>query len=118
MNEDKAFPETQGDSHVSHGSVGSFLAGFGLSAALTAAAFALVMLPAMPRLPTMAAVVALAVAQIVVQMYYFLHLDRHSERWNFVSLYFTVLIVAILVGGSLWIMAHLAENVMPGMGMR
>ncbi len=115
MHDDAAQPRTRRDSHLGHGSFASFTTGFALSAALTLAAFGLVIYPLMSRAPTVAAVVGLAVAQIVVQMYYFLHLDRHSERWNFVALYFTLLIVVILIGGSVWIMTHLAHNVMPGM---
>ncbi len=46
-----------------------------------------------------------AIVQIVVHMHYFLHLDTSSaERWNVMALAYTVLIVAILVGGTLWIM--------------
>lgn len=112
MHDDPPSGRTAHDSHASHGSVGSYTLGFGLSAVLTVAAFALVMRPLLSPQATVAAIVALAVVQIVVQMYYFLHLDRGSERWNFISLYFTVLIVAILVGGSLWIMTHLAHNLM------
>lgn len=115
MHDDPPSGRTVHDSHASHGSVGSYTLGFALSALLTVAAFALVMRPMLSPQATLAAIVVLAVAQIVVQMYYFLHLDRSSERWNFISLYFTVLIVAILVGGSLWIMTHLSHNLM-GMG--
>ncbi len=116
MHDDTPTARTAHDSQASHGSVGSYTLGFALSALLTVAAFALVMRPVLSRELTLAAIVILAVVQIVVQMYYFLHLDRRSERWNFISLYFTILIVAILVGGSLWIMSHLAHDVM-GMGI-
>jgi cytochrome o ubiquinol oxidase operon protein cyoD len=35
-----------------------------------------------------------------------------EERWNLVALVFTVLIIAIVVVGSLWIMYNLNVNMM------
>ena len=40
-------------------------------------------------------------------------MNRHSdEGWNLLSFVFTVLIIAILVVGSMWIMFHLNHNMM------
>ena len=58
-------------------------------------------------------VVAMAVVQIFVHLVYFLHMNTSSEaRWNLVALVFTVLIIAIVVVGSLWIMYNLNINMM------
>ena len=52
--------------------------------------------------------------QIVVHVVFFLHLDTRSEGgWNLIAFAFTVVVVAIVLGGSLWIMFHLNSNMMP-----
>lgn len=52
-----------------------------------------------------------AVAQLFVQVVFFLHLHKRSKpHWNMVVFVFTLLIVAFLVVGSLWIMYHLNYN--------
>jgi cytochrome o ubiquinol oxidase operon protein cyoD len=61
-------------------------------------------------------VVAFAVVQIVVHMIYFLHMDPRSEGgWSLLALIFTLILVAIALTGSLWVMYHLDTNMMPGM---
>ena len=56
-------------------------------------------------------IVGMALLQILVQLVYFLHMNSSSEgSWNLIAFIFTVLIVAILVVGSLWIMFHLNTN--------
>ncbi len=53
-------------------------------------------------------------AQIVVHMVYFLHLDARSEAgWNMMALIFTAVILIIALTGSLWIMYHLKVNMAP-----
>ncbi|KHN90866.1 cytochrome o ubiquinol oxidase subunit IV [Pectobacterium actinidiae] len=51
--------------------------------------------------------------QILVHLVYFLHLNTSSEeRWNVVALVFAVLIIAIVVVGSIWIMMSAHHNMM------
>lgn len=89
----------------SHGSYKSYMMGFVLSIILTAIPFGLVMTHALPKDMTLLAVLVTAVIQIVVHLVYFLHLDRSSEqRWNVIAFIFSALIIAFLVGLSLWIM--------------
>ncbi len=97
-----------------------YLSGYLLSVFLTALAFGLVALHAAsghvvfahPFLA--AALVAIAAVQLVVQMVFFLRLGaRGSRRWNLALFIFMALIVAIIVGGSLWIMANLNYNMTP-----
>ena len=58
----------------------------------------------------------LAVAQIFVHLYYFLHMNASSEqRWNVMAFVFTVVVVAIVVGGTLWVMHNANILMMPGM---
>lgn len=92
-----------------------YLLGFLLAAALTAVPFWLVMArPLGGGLQTGLIVMALAAIQVVVHMVYFLHVNRRAEGgWNLVALVFTVLFVAIVLSGSIWIMYHLNSNMMP-----
>jgi len=56
----------------------------------------------------------LAVAQMGIHLVFFLHITTGPDNTNNVlALAFGVLIVALVVGGSLWIMAHLNANMMP-----
>ncbi|MBV4534544.1 MULTISPECIES: cytochrome o ubiquinol oxidase subunit IV [Pseudomonas] len=88
-----------------HGSVKSYMIGFVLSIILTAIPFGLVMYPTLPKNLTVLIVVAMAVIQVVVHLVYFLHMDRSKEQRSNVSTFlFTVLVIALLVGLSLWIM--------------
>ena len=98
---------------ASRGSLASYVAGFLLSVALTIAAFALVTEADLSRSFVVAGIFAAAVVQIVVQLHFFLHLDRSSAmRWNALALLFTLLIMGLFVGGTLWIMHSLHYNMM------
>jgi cytochrome o ubiquinol oxidase operon protein cyoD len=99
----------------SHGTRRGYLIGFGLSALLTAVPFALVMTGVLGDAQATALwVVALAFVQIVVHTLFFLHVNTRAEGgWTLLALIFTVVIVAIVISGSLWIMYHLNSNMMP-----
>lgn len=102
------------DAH-SHGTLGSYLTGFGLSVVLTAVPFWLVMANVLGNsTATALSIMALAVVQIVVHMVYFLHMNTKSEQgWSFLALVFTLILVVITLSGSLWVMYHLNTNMMP-----
>ena len=90
------------------GSLKSYAAGFLLSVVLTVIAFALVMSGALPHLAVLGGIIGAAIVQILVHLHYFLHLNTSSAlRWNLLALIFAVLIIALFVGGTLWIMHHL-----------
>ncbi len=104
------------DAHA-HGSRREYVIGFLLSVLLTAIPFGLVMsgIIADPRW-TVGVVMACAVVQIVVHMIFFLHMNARSENgWTLMALIFTVVIVVIVLAGSLWVMFHMNQNMMPGM---
>ena len=64
-----------------------------------------------PSIPVALAV--LAIAQMGVHLVFFLHITTGPDNVNNVmALAFGVLIVLLLIGGSLWIMAHLNHNMM------
>ena len=55
----------------------------------------------------------LAIAQMGIHLVFFLHITTGPDNTNNVlALAFGVLIVALVVGGSLWIMANLNDNMM------
>lgn len=98
-----------------HGSRKSYVIGFALAIVLTAIPFALVMSHSAAGTPLIIA--GFALAQIVVHVLYFLHVDRSKEqRWNLLALVFTAIVVCIILGGSVWIMHELYVNMMPMWG--
>jgi cytochrome o ubiquinol oxidase operon protein cyoD len=106
------------------GTISQYVAGFVLSLAITLVAYATVQhhINTGHVFPTDSAMVAilsiLAIAQLMVQLVFFLHLNRESKpRWNLLVAGFAVLVVLIVVFGSLWIMGNLNyhhEQLTPG----
>jgi len=101
--------------HASHGSLKGYVTGFVLSLVLTAIPFWLVMGKVFDRPGATAAILlGFAAVQIVVHMVYFLHMNARSEGgWTLLALIFTLVLVVIALSGSLWVMYHLNENMMP-----
>lgn len=86
----------------------SYVAGFGLSIILTMAAYLSVTRHSYSDGILLDVIIGLAVLQFVAQLLFFLHLGREAkQRLNEVVLLFMILVVAVLVIGSLWIMANL-----------
>lgn len=98
-----------------HGSMGSYMIGFGLSVFLTAIPFWLVMSGVLGSAQlTAMAILAFAFVQIVVHMIFFLHMNTRSQGgWTMMALIFTVVLVVITLSGSMWVMYHLNHNMMP-----
>lgn len=101
--------------HVNHGSLRSYLTGFALAAILTIIPFWLVMGNVVSStLVTTLIVLGLAAVQIVVHVIYFLHLDTKSEKgWNMLAFIFTIVLVVIVLGASVWVMYNENANMMP-----
>ncbi len=102
-------------SHDAQGTFRSYMIGFVLSVILTAIPFWLVMGNVLDdTVLTSIIIMALAAVQIVVHMIYFLHMNTKSEGgWTFLALLFTLTLVVITLVGSIWVMYHLDENMMP-----
>ncbi len=99
---------------AAHGTLRDYLIGFGLSVVLTAIPFWLVMERPLVAGPTGVLIMGFAVVQILVHMIYFLHMNGRSEGgWTMIALIFTLVVVAITMTGSLWVMYHLNTNMMP-----
>ena len=101
--------------HGAHGTFRSYMTGFVLSVILTAIPFWLVMGDVLnDTLKTGIIIMALAAVQIVVHMIYFLHMNTKSEGgWTFMALAFTLTLVVITLVGSIWVMYHMDQNMMP-----
>jgi cytochrome o ubiquinol oxidase operon protein cyoD len=106
-----------GDHHPggAHGTFKSYMTGFVLSVILTAIPFWLVMSDVLKdTFITSIVIMAFAAVQIVVHMIYFLHMNTKSEGgWTFLALVFTLTLVVITLVGSIWVMYHLDQNMMP-----
>jgi cytochrome o ubiquinol oxidase operon protein cyoD len=98
-----------------HGSFKGYMTGFVLSVILTAIPFWLVMAEVFPsKQATTLIILAFAIVQVFVHMVYFLHMNTQSEGgWNMLALIFTLVLVVITFVGSLWVMTHLNDNMMP-----
>lgn len=101
--------------HADHGSVKTYITGFVLSVILTAIPFWLVMGNVFKNSSTAAFVLlAIGAVQIVVHMVYFLHMNTKSEGgWSMLAMLFTIMMVVIVLSGSLWVMYHMNQNMMP-----
>lgn len=94
----------------------SYITGFVLSVVLTLLPVGLLRMHeasghAVPSHELMfGAFVLFAVLQLGVQLYFFLHMGEEARpRWNVMALCFALVVVAILVGGTLWIMDNLSH---------
>jgi cytochrome o ubiquinol oxidase operon protein cyoD len=86
----------------------TYVKGFGLSVALTVGAYLLVSNAALAGSQLTMAIIMTALAQLLVQLFYFLHLGKDSQpRWNQMLFGLMMLMVFILVFGTLWIMQNL-----------
>jgi cytochrome o ubiquinol oxidase operon protein cyoD len=98
-------------------SIKSYVVGYIFSIALTLGAFGLMVLHNYNHhlFPTHFQLtfgfITLAVVQLLIQLFFFLHVGRGQNRhWNAVALGFALFVVAVVAGGTLWIMSNLRHN--------
>lgn len=98
---------------ASRGTLASYSIGFIFSVILTAIAFWITINGTPSRAVILTTIFGAAIAQILVHLHYFLHLNNASAaRWNVLALVFTILIMVLFVGGTLWIMNNLNYRMM------
>ena len=108
---DDSAPGDQEDRADPIAGIRGYVVGLVVAALLTAASFTvaaggIVWTPGVP-----VALVALAIAQMGVHLVFFLHVTTGPDNTNNVlALAFGVLIVALVLVGTLWIMANLSHN--------
>jgi len=91
----------------------SYVWGLGLAVILTGAAFGLATFRLLSGGALLIAIGGLALAQVIVQFRFFLHIDlSRQKREDLQLILFTGLLMAMMVGGSLWIMANLDARMM------
>lgn len=103
-----------------HSTLSGYVTGFILSVILTAIPFWLVMADIITD-RTMGVLVlgGFAMAQIVVHMIFFLHMNGKVQGgWTMVSAIFTIVFLAIVIAGTLWVMFHMNKNMMPSHDMQ
>lgn len=92
----------------------TYIFGFIFSVLLTLIAYFLTVRQVFSVVIIVAVISVLAVAQLIVQLVFFLHLGNEPKpRWNVTVLLFAVLVVVIVGFGSLWIMNNLHYNMHP-----
>jgi cytochrome o ubiquinol oxidase subunit IV len=103
------------DAHAdAHASLESYVTGFILSLVLTVLSFGAIMTGVLPRELMLPTITLLAVVQLLVQLLFFLHLGTApDQRNNTVIFLLTTLLIATVVGGSLWVMHNANVNMMP-----
>jgi cytochrome o ubiquinol oxidase operon protein cyoD len=95
------------------GSFWTYTAGLGFALLLTAASFLVTKTDLLWGPGVAAGLSVLAIAQMGVHLVFFLHIGTDPDHTNSVlALAFGVFIVALVVAGSLWIMAHLNANML------
>jgi cytochrome o ubiquinol oxidase operon protein cyoD len=89
----------------SHGSTKSYIIGFILSIVLTIIPLVLVLNHTLRAVPTIVAILGMAVLQFLVQLFFFMHI-REGEKpaYNVMALILGIIFVITIVGGSAWIM--------------
>jgi cytochrome o ubiquinol oxidase operon protein cyoD len=92
----------------------AYVLGFVFSGLLTLESYILAAHGILSGNQLIAALLLLAVTQLVVQLVFFLHIGQETKpRWNLVFLLNTAGLILLVVLGSLWIMYHLNYLMMP-----
>lgn len=90
---------------------GRYITGFIYSVFLTLTAYFLVVNEVFSGWTVVFIILALAVLQLAVQLFYFLHINQEGKpRWNLITFFFAVQTVLIVVLGSVWIMVNLSYH--------
>ncbi|MEC7729618.1 MAG: cytochrome o ubiquinol oxidase subunit IV [Pseudomonadota bacterium] len=97
-----------------HGSVKSYITGLILSIVLTLIPFGMVMQGGFDKTTVVVTISILAVLQVLVQLILFMHMNLKTQegRESGSFVFFTALILALVIGGSVWILYHLNLNLM------
>ncbi|WP_110598691.1 MULTISPECIES: cytochrome o ubiquinol oxidase subunit IV [Salinicola] len=94
----------------------SYCWGFGLAAVLTLIPFGLAAFTQIATATLYWVIGVCGVIQIVVHFRFFLHITlARNKREDLQLILFTVLILTIMVGGTLWILFNLYYRMMPSM---
>lgn len=91
----------------------SYVIGLALAILLSAVAFGSVAWGGVPREGVLWIIAVTALVQIVVHFRFFLHIDlSRSKRDDLQLILFSALILAVMIGGTIWILADLRMRMM------
>ncbi len=90
----------------------SYIIGFGLALALTFVPFALVHWKAFGRFGLIVAIGVFAFFQAIVHFRFFLHITPKQNVDDLHLILFSTLILAVMAGGTIWILYNLAIRMM------
>jgi cytochrome o ubiquinol oxidase subunit IV len=91
----------------------SYLVGLGLAIALSAIAFACVAWGTWARATDLWVIAVTAIVQMIVHFRYFLHINlSQSKRDDLQLILFSLLIIILMVGGTIWILENQRERMM------
>jgi cytochrome o ubiquinol oxidase operon protein cyoD len=94
-----------------------YLIGVVLALVLTVIPFGFVAAHMLRPIQLIGVIDVAAIAQVVVHLRYFLHLDlKPSSQNQLIALCFAAVVLIILVGGTLWIMFHLNYRMVSAAG--
>ncbi|MEX0276086.1 MAG: cytochrome o ubiquinol/quinol oxidase subunit IV [Ruegeria sp.] len=86
-----------------------YVIGYGGSLLLTLAVFTIAYIYGIQRPGVFFSIGLLGLVQLVVQLVYFLHIDRRrSSREDLDLILFSTLVLLIIIGGTVWILGNLA----------
>ncbi|CUR53457.1 Cytochrome bo(3) ubiquinol oxidase subunit 4 [Serratia symbiotica] len=89
----------------------SYFVGFILSIVFTVIPFLIVKNHNISHIIVFLVIISMAILQIIVHLFYFLHINfSFEDRWNLIALLFTIIVISIILIGSFWIMYHLNMN--------
>jgi cytochrome o ubiquinol oxidase operon protein cyoD len=110
-------PASPPSPHGGEVTIKSYLVGVVLTLALTTIPFGLVAARTLRPIQILVVISVAAIAQVVVHLRYFLHLDlKPSSQNKLIALCFAAVVLFILVGGALWIMFDLNYRMMQAAG--
>ena len=94
---------------------GAYIIGLALALILTGISFWVASTSTLWGPGVAVGLIVLAIAQMGVHLVFFLHITSGPDNTNnILALAFGVLIVFLVMIGTIWIMAHMNENMMPG----
>jgi cytochrome o ubiquinol oxidase operon protein cyoD len=107
-------PPTPNTHQEEHGTTASYIVGFILSLIFTAIPYYMVVNKTVTGTALTVTLLGFAVWQMLIQIFFFLHLGRGPKPWyNVVFFVSTAGIIIFVVTGSIFIMDHLQANMAP-----
>jgi len=106
--------KTHSQPRSEHGATGSYVIGFVLSLIFTIIPYHLVVNKVLSGNTLLATILGIAVLQMFIQIFFFLHLGRGPKPfYNVVFFFATAGIIVLVIGASLFIMNNLHYNMAP-----